>query len=202
MDIKYTKAKYNDINAIVKMQHKLNDMTGVYEELDDKTLKDYLEQSIEGDEAVYYVAKSQNEDIGMICIDFSDCLDAGDIEYCASIPLIYVNESLRGGEVAYTLFKLALDEIKNRGLNSFLMTVEDNNPNKYLHFSIADKLIEQRNEDLVNGNEISQYLLGVSNIDSIYNLSMKEFGRKAVYAKRNFDKILQDLNYEENIYNK
>lgn len=203
IDIIYKKANTDDIDSIVQMQHKLNEMLGLYEDVESKDFIEYLKSSISNEEITYYVVKIAKETIGIVCIDFSDYLEFDGVEYVASIPLIYVENKYRSGNIAYNLFKLALKDIKNRGYNSFVMLVEDNNPNKYLHFSIADKLIDERKENIKDGGQVSQFLLGVSDIIDIEKLSFKDFIRKAVYTKRNFNKVLQELlDDTNNIYKK
>ena len=198
MQILYEKASLQDIGEIVKMQHKLNNMLGLYEDIDDECLKDYLNQSMVSEEITYYIARQGKEVIGVICLDFSDCIVVENIEYAASIPLIYVDEKYRCGQIAYNLFKLGLQDIIKRGLNSAVMTIENNNPNKYLHFAIADRIIEEREELLKNGNTIKQYLLGISDVNVINNLTFKDCMKRVVYTKNNFNKVINQMVIVEN----
>ncbi len=189
--ITYEKAKVTDAKAIINMQHKLNTMLGLNEGLEYEVFEGYLTEAISNNKSIYHIAKLQDEIVGCVCIDFDDCIEIGNIEYRASIPLIYLDKKCRGGEVAYNLFKLALKEISERGLNTFVMSIENNNPNKYLHFSIADQIIDARKELLENGGEVIQYILGVSDVKKLNTLSLKQYMQKVIYTKRNFENTLQ-----------
>ena len=199
MEIIYEKANEADAKTILEMQHKLNEMLGLNKDIDEEIFLDYLKQSINSNDTVYYIARLNTEAIGVVSIDFSNSLTVRDVEYSASIPLIFVNKNHRDGKISFKLFKLAIEEIIKRNLNSFAMTIEENNPNKYLHFAIADQLIEEREELLENGNSTKQYLLGVTDINSINNLSYKDILKRVSYTKRNFDSVLNTISTPNNI---
>lgn len=198
MDIIYRKAKLEDIDSIIAMQHKLNQMLNLNEDDNDRYFKEYLSQSISNDDIVYHIAQNQNEIAGVACVDFSDCLEVDGVEYSASIPLIFVDEKYRGSPIAYDLFDLSLKEILNRNQNSLVMSIEDNNPYKYLHFSIADKLIEEREEPTLSGEMVKQYLLGITDVKSVQGLTLKEHLKRVSYTKRNFDDVIKTLSSANN----
>lgn len=199
MKILYEKATLNDVDAIINMQNKLNMMLGLNEDSDANCLRELIEEEIKTGDSVYFIAKNENEVIGNVIISFSDTIIVDNIEFTASIPLIFIDEKYRGGSVAYTLFKMALKEILAKGFNTLVMSVEDNNPNKYIHFAIADKLIEDREELLENGGTIKQYLLAISDVKKIANLAFRDIIKNVVYTKNNFEKLLKELPCSENI---
>ena len=199
MKITYEKATLKDIDEIINMQSKLNMMLGLNTDPDTNCLSEYLKEEMKLGESVDIIAKNENEIVGDIAISFSDSMLVDNIVYSASIPLIYVDEKYRNGAVAYNLFKLALKEIVNKGYNSLVMSVEDNNPNKLLHFAIADQLIEDREELLENGETTKQYLLAISDVKKVLKLHYKDIIKKVIYTKNNFEKVFAELTCPENV---
>lgn len=184
--ITYKKATSQDAQEIVNLQNNLSNMLGFDPEwYDDKELINFLNQEIENDQFVCYLAYHDNSVIGGVCVDYSNSLEHEGIEYKASIPLIYVDKAYRNGIISFELFKLALQECKDRGCNNICMSVEDNNPNKDIHLALCDKIIEIREENLDDNNKVSQYVLGVSDIDKFINMPFTKILRKISSSREN-----------------
>lgn len=201
MEISYEKATEKDVKEIINIQHKLNQMLNldyVKEETFWQYFEEILKNDIRNETSIYYLAKKENSIVGCICIElYEDELisDVGSFNY--GIPLIFVNERCRNGKIALKLFKLAIHEIQKRGCNTLTMSVEDNNPNKYLHFAIADILLDKREEQLVDCGTTTQYVLGSTDISRFAKLTMKEFMNMALEVKRNFKKVIENLQITE-----
>ena len=198
MTIKYEKGTVDDADSIVSMQQELNKLLDL-QELDEEQFKKYILTDIQSEDRSYFVAKTNGETIGVISVDFSESISVNDVDdYNASITLMFVDERYRNGTIAFDLFKLAIDEIQKNGENSFVMSVEDNNPNKYLHFAFADVLIEENEEQTKNGTT-SQYLLGVTDIDKVKSYTFKEIMKKSVKMKKEFSEVLKTIPRAETI---
>ena len=198
MTIKYEKGTVDDADSIVSMQQELNKLLDL-QELDEEQFKKYILTDIQSEDRSYFVAKTNGETIGVISVDFSESISVNDTDdYNASITLMFVDERYRNGTIAFDLFKLAIDEIQKNGENSFVMSVEDNNPNKFLHFAFADVLIEENEEQTKNGTT-SQYLLGVTDIDKVKSYTFKEIMKKSVKMKKEFSEVLKTIPRAETI---
>ena len=57
MEIIYEKANEADAKTILEMQHKLNEMLGLNKDIDEEIFLDYLKQSINSNDTVYYIAR-------------------------------------------------------------------------------------------------------------------------------------------------
>jgi len=197
MEISYVKATKKDVKVIISIQHKLNEMLNleyVKEETFWQYFEEMLKEDIQNETTIYYLAKNEDKIVGCVCVElYEDELisEVGTFNY--AIPLIFVDERYRNGKIAFNLFKFAIYEIKRRGFNALTISVEDNNPNKYWHFAIADILLDKREEKLINGETTTQFILGVTDIIRFTNLSMKELMNRAVKVKRNFNKVVENL---------
>ena len=198
MEIYFKHADMQDVDTIVLMQKELNNMLEL-QDLDEEAFKKYIQKDMQSEKTAYFIAKNNSETIGVVVVDFSDAISIDDsLDYEASISLIYVDKRYRTGTIAYELFKIAIEEMCNRGKYSFVMSVEDNNPNKFLHFALADVLIEENQENTKNGTT-TQYLLGVSDINKIKSYSFKDFLRKSIEIKKEFSQVLQTMPRAETI---
>ncbi len=191
MKIKFEKGSLTDVDSIVSMQKELNKMLNL-EDLDEIAFKEYILKDIQSEYKAYYVAKNNGETIGVISIDFSEAISVNDVDYSASISLMFVDEKYRKGAIAYDLFKLAMEEMQNRGKQSFVMSVEGNNPNKFLHFSFADIIIDE-NEELTQDGTTTQYLLGVTDINKVKTYTFKDIMRKSIRTKKEFAQLLNSM---------
>lgn len=201
MEINYEKATEKDVKIIIKMQHRLNEMLNL-EYVKDDAFWQYFEESLKDDMrneiSSYYLAKKEDDIVGCVCIEmYEDELisEVGTFNY--GVPFIFIDEKYINGKIAFNLFKMAIEEITKRGFNTLVMRVEDNNPNKYLHFALADVLLDKEEEKLITGDATTQYVLGITNISRFTNLSMKELMNMALEVKRNFKKVIENLQITE-----
>lgn len=191
MEVRFEKASLDDVDKIVLMQKDLNMLLDLYD-LDEERFKNIIQSEIVSSDKAYFVAKVDSETIGVVSVDFGESFGIDDIDCSATISLIYVDRRYRKGKIAYNLLKLAIDEIQNRGESVLVMSVEDNNPNKFLHFSMADIIIQENEERTKNG-ATTQYLLAVTDINKIATSSFKEFMKNVLETKKNFTEVLKNM---------
>ena len=104
------------------------------------------------------------------------------------IDAIYVKDNYRGTDVAYNLLQLGLNALINAGKNKSIVTVQQDNPNRFLHFALADKLIRTEEVTRADGRKTNSYDLLISDLQKLKNMSFLEIGRKAVKIRRNLVK--------------
>ena len=193
MEIFIRKATETDAAIIAQMQHELDVMLNWPEGINYERFVEYLIDEMHGPYTTYYVAECDGEVVGVVCVDVSEKIIVEEVEYCASIPLIFVDEKYRQGAVAYKLFKTALQDIERQGYNSLIMNVAENNPYKYLHFALADIIINEDKQKINEEETKIVHVLGISNIKELKNLTFKDFLQKLVYTKKNFQKVFQEM---------
>lgn len=193
MEIFIRKATETDAEILAQMQHQLNAMLDLPDGLEFERFVEYLIDEMHGPYTTYYTAECDGKVVGTVCVDVSEKIIIEEVEYCASIPFIFVDEKFRQGSVAYKLFKQALQEIERQGYNSLIMNVAENNPYKYLHFALADIIINEDKQEINKEEYKKIYILGVSNIKELKNLTFKDFLQKLVYTKKNFEKVFKEL---------
>ena len=197
--IKFEKLKENEINIFVGFHKKLNDLIGFKDNvLDDSEILECLKQDLVSDDNYTIIAKEDDKPIGLVSVDFSNELEFNGNNYTASIPLIFVEEKNRNGILSYELLKLALKECKKRGVISLAISVEDNNPHKFLHFALADIIIDENQEYLTDDKTITQYILGVSNIENILAMSFSQLAKKVSQTKKDFNSRYIELRDSSN----
>ena len=191
MEVKFERASSQDVDIIVSMENDLYAMLDLYEPNEER-FKNYIESDIANKDKVYFIAKVEDEKVGVVAVDFIEMIGGDDVDYSATIDLIYVNENYRKGTIAYNLFMLAIREMQKREVGSFIMAVEGNNPNKFLHFAFADVILEENEEQTKNG-KTTRYILGVNDLEKILSYSFKEFLTQIVKTKKDFDNILKAM---------
>ncbi len=197
--IKFEKLTENDINIFVDFHKKLNDLIGFKNNvLEDPEILEWLKQSLISEDNYTIIAKESDNPIGLVSVDFSNELEFNGNNYNASIPLIYVEEKSRNGILSYDLLKMALKECKKRGVVSAVISVEDNNPHKFLHFALADTLIDENQEYLTDDKTVTQYILGISNIETLLTMSLSQLAKKVSKTKKDFNSRLQELKSSSN----
>ncbi len=192
--ITFENLKEDEIDIFIDFHKKLNNLIGFSDEvLNTQDMREYLKENLKSEEQCYIIAKENNEPVGLISIDFSNELEFNGTIYNAAIPLIFVEEKNRNGVLSYDLLKLALNECKKRGSNSVAISVEDNNPHKFLHFAISDTLIDINQEYLTDQKTVTQYILGISNINNLLNLPFSKLAKNVSSTRKDFHKRLQEI---------
>ncbi len=197
--IKFEKLTENDIDIFVDFHKKLNNLIGFTNNvLEDPEILELLKQSLVSEDSYTIIAKDDDKPIGLVSVDFSNELEFNGNNYTASIPLIYVEESSRNGILSYDLLKMALNECKERGVVSAVISVEDNNPHKFLHFALADTIIDENQEYLTDSKTITQYVLGISNIETILTMPLSQLAKRISKTKKDFNSRLHELKSSSN----
>ena len=192
--IKFEKLKESEINIFVSFQKRLDDLIGFENNvLEDPEVLECLKQDLVSEDNYTIIAKEDNKPIGLVSVDFSNELEFNGKNYTAAIPLIFVEENNRNGILSYDLLKLALSECKKRGSTSIVISVEDNNPHKFLHFALADTIIDENQEYLTDGETITQYILGISNVETILSMPFSQLAKKVSKTKKDFNTRLQEI---------
>lgn len=192
--IKFEKIKDDEINIFIGFHKKLNELIGFKDNgLEDAETLECLKQDLLSEDNYTIIAKEEDKPIGLVSVDFSNELEFNGNNYTASIPLIFVEEKNRNGILSYELLKEALNECKNRGVISVVISVEDNNPHKFLHFALADNIIDKNQEYLTDEETVTQYILGISDIESLLSMPFSELARRVSKTRKDFKSRLHEL---------
>lgn len=100
------------------------------------------------------------------------------------ISEIYVKDGYRSGDIAYNLLQLAIDTLLKAGKTSAMMSVQEDNPNRFLHFALADKLLNKEECKRKDGRITTSYDLLISDINKIKEMSSRQLAEKAIKIKR------------------
>lgn len=108
------------------------------------------------------------------------------------IDAIYVKDNYRGTDIAYNLLQLGLKALINAGKNKSIVTVQQDNPNRFLHFAMADTLLNKSKCKRKNGTVTISYDLLISDIKKVANMSSLELGKRAVKIRTKICKEKQE----------
>ncbi len=184
----------SEIDVFVSFHKKLNDLIGFKDNVfDDPEILECLKQDLISEDSYTIIAKEDDKPIGLISVDFSNELEFNGNNYTASIPLIFIEEKNRDGILSYELLKRALKECKNRGANSVVISVEDNNPHKFLHFALADTILDENQEYLTDTKKVTQYVLGISNVEPLLTMPLSLLAKKISQTKKDFNSRYLEL---------
>ena len=134
---------------------------------------------------VCYVAEENGEAIGYVVYLNYWCENGTRLgaEY-GNINAILVKDGYKGTDVAFKLLHVALDDLVKNGKTKITMTVQQDNPNRFLHFAMADTLLSQNETTRKDGSKTISYDLLISDIDKVKNMSFLELGKRAVKIRR------------------
>lgn len=138
---------------------------------------------------VCYIAEENGETIGYVVYLNYWCENGARLgaEY-GNINAILVKDGYKGTDVAFSLLKMALTDLANNGKNKITLTVQQDNPNRFLHFAMADTLLSQNETTRKDGSKTISYDLLISDINKVKNMSFLELGKRAVKIRRNIIK--------------
>ena len=102
------------------------------------------------------------------------------------ISEIYVKDEYRQGIIAYKLLQLAFDTLLNANKTSAILSVQEDNPNRFLHFALSDKILEKRKCTRKNGSVTTSYDLLISDIAKTKAMSSRELATRAIKIKKNY----------------
>ena len=135
------------------------------------------------DEGVF-ICELNDEPVGYISVCYYHVVDhKRPDDDIGIISDIYVMPEHQNGFNAYQLLQLGLGALIENGKNRAIMNVQEDNENHYLHFAIADKLLEQEECTRANGSKTMDYTLLIEDVKALKDLSYKEFMRRIVNEK-------------------
>ena len=102
------------------------------------------------------------------------------------ISEIYVKDKYRQGLIAYNLLQLACDTLLKANKTAAILNVQEHNPNRFLHFALADKILEKEEYTRENGSVSIDYSLLISDINKIKTMSARELATRAIKIKKNY----------------
>jgi len=144
-----------------------------------------------------YVCEHKGEFIGFVKIcyfhfDNGKCIN-NDV---GILHEIYVKEEYRNGTVAYNLMQMAVEKLIQKGKKYAICNVQDFNPNRFLHFAMADSKIKKIEESTrSDGTKVLDYSLLID-LNKLKNTALIELAKKASLLKKgvlNLE-ITEDLN--------
>ena len=150
-----------------------------------KDTTEYRKQLQTMPDEVCYIAEENAETIGYVVYLNYWCENGARLgaEY-GNINAILVKDGYKGTDVAFNLLKLALIDLANNGKTKITMTVQQDNPNRFLHFAMADTLLNKSKCKRKNGTITISYDLLISDIKKVLNMSSLEIGKRAVKIRR------------------
>ena len=106
---------------------------------------------------------------------------------------IYVLDDYRNGDIAYNLLQIAVDKLLECGKNKAICNVQADNPNRFLHFAMADNNIIKESEcKRRNGSKTIDYTLLID-LKKLKDMSLLDLAKKTAKIKRLYkEKIIQE----------
>ena len=174
---------------------------GAFELLDDYKGKDkeLATRLDEQADEICYFCELNNEVIGFCAICTYHIVDGErPNDAIGIISDIYVDEQYRNGEIAYNLLQYALEELIKANKTSAIMIVQEDNPNRFLHFALADRVLSTDIISRKNKTKTINYELLISDILKIKSLSSRDLARRAIKIKKQFNNGLELVNSYNN----
>ena len=165
-------------------------------------LQDYVNRTLpnieENAHEYIYVCEYNDEFVGYVDIcDYHARINGEIIEDdCGAIHEIFVDEEHRNNHfIAEKLLKIAIQKLISKGKNKAVCEVQEDNPNRFLHFAIADEILEQDVCTRIDGTETIDWTLLID-ILKIQNKSGWDIAKKAAKIKRElYKQKTDDLTY-------
>lgn len=121
-----------------------------------------------------YLCMLNNEAVGFIAGTLFHCFSGSycDTDGVGIISDIFVKrDHQNGGENAYALLQLGINEMIENGKNKAIMVVQGDNPNKVFHFAMADTLVKESTCKRRDGSITEDYVLLISDLETLKNTS-------------------------------
>lgn len=97
---------------------------------------------------------------------------------------IFVLDKYRNGTIAYTLLQMAIDKLIEKGKNRAICNVQEDNPNRFLHFAMANNnVIKEQECTRKDGTKTTDYTLLID-LHNLKNMSLMELAKKAAHIKK------------------
>ena len=119
------------------------------------------------------------------------------VDDTGSIHEIYVKPEFRKDHtIAFELFKMAMDKLLSLGKTKAVCNVQEDNPNRFLHFALADRnVLEESSCVRRDGSETTDYRLLID-FENLKGVSGWQLIKKASRLKKQYNEKKQgnDLN--------
>lgn len=97
---------------------------------------------------------------------------------------IFVLDEYRNGTIAYTLLQMAINKLIEKGKNRAICNVQEDNPNRFLHFAMANNnVIREQECTRKDGTKTIDYTLLID-LQNLKNMSLMGLAKKAAYIKK------------------
>lgn len=97
---------------------------------------------------------------------------------------IFVLDEYRNGTIAYTLLQMAIDKLIEKGKNRAICNVQEDNPNRFLHFAMANNnVIKEQECTRKNGTKTTDYTLLID-LHNLKNTSITGLAKKTAQIKK------------------
>ena len=92
---------------------------------------------------------------------------------------IFVLDEYRNGTVAYTLLQMGINKLIEKNKNRAICNVQEDNPNRFFHFAMADNnIIKQQECTRKDGTKTIDFTLLID-LQKLKNMSLLELAKKA-----------------------
>lgn len=106
---------------------------------------------------------------------------------------IYVKDDYRNGDIAYSLLQMAVDKLLKCSKHKAICRVQADNPNRFLHFAMADNNIINESEcTRRNGSKTIDYILLID-LENLKSMTLLDLAKKTAKIKKQCN---QKLNSE------
>ena len=172
-----------DIQAYVRFHKKLSEhLKSSTEPLTEQQIAWQIVRYKDGDEATFFCMLN-GEVVGFINVCNYHVVDGkrpdDDIGLISDIFVDQNAQASDGGHVAFKLLQLGVDELLSNGKNRAIMVVQDDNKNKHLHFSLADKVLKTSEVERRDGRKTTQYMVLISDLTKIKDMSFRELMKRS-----------------------
>ena len=155
-------------------------------------LQDYINRTLPNIEdnarEFVFVCEYNDEFVGYVDIcDYHARINGEVIEDdIGAINEIFVDKECRTNHfIAEKLLKMAVEKLISKGKTKAVCEVQEDNPNRFLHFAMMDKILEQDVCTRVDGTETMDWILLIDLI-KIQKMSGWDIAKKAAKLKRKF----------------
>ena len=97
---------------------------------------------------------------------------------------IFVLDEYRNGTIAYTLLQMGIDKLMEKGKNRAICNVQEDNPNRFFHFAMADNNIVRHGDCIrSDGTKTTDYTLLID-LHKLKNISLTQLAKKSARLKK------------------
>lgn len=209
----------NDIQKYLKIQQKLDDYLHIKESgFDEERIKwlrirmgatELLDNPEGRDKSYKDKLDSTPDEIGILCEHNGEVVGFSFVctyhvvdgerpdDKTGIISEIYVDKAYRQGDMAFKLFQHSINALLEEGITSAIMTVQEDNSNRFWHFAIADKLIDKNECERRDGITTISYDLLISDLNRVKNLTQRQLIVKALKLKKQYEQCgLSEYDFE------